>query len=200
MDFNYVCSIHTVSTKQDLLVFIFQILLLTKNNVAEFFQEVLEATTTITMHGITVLFLCLERSERMAKLTDRQKKRIIAEYAEGKGQVSYASLGKKYGVDKSTIAKVIKNNPEFQQKATEIKNENTKSMLDYLVGKRDKAQNILDMLLDLTPVDIKKASLRDRMGAVKIIAETFGVTKPDEPTGAEDNVIQVEIVNNAKKD
>lgn len=125
----------------------------------------------------------------MAKLTDRQKKRIIAEYAENKGQVSYASLGKKYGVDKSTIAKVIKNNPEFQQKATEIKNENTKSMLDYLVNKSSKAQSLLDMLLDLTEVDIKKASLRDRMGAVKIIAETFGVTKGDGSNDADDKGI-----------
>lgn len=136
----------------------------------------------------------------MAKLTDRQKKQIIAEYAEGKGQVSYASLGKKYDVDKSTIAKVIKNNPEFQQKATEIKNENTKSMLDYLVNKSSKAQSLLDMLLDLTEVDIKKASLRDRMGAVKIIVETFGVAKSADPTETDDNTIRVEIVNNAKKD
>lgn len=136
----------------------------------------------------------------MAKLTDRQKKQIIAEYAENKGQVSYASLGKKYGVDKSTIAKVIKNNPEFQQKSTEIKKENTKSMLEYLVGKRDKAQNILDMLLDLTEVDVRKASLRDRMGAVKIIAETFGVTKGDTNPNEEPTTITVEIVDNGKKD
>lgn len=116
----------------------------------------------------------------MAKLTDRQKKQIIAEYAENKGKVSYASLGKKYEVDRSTIAKVIKNNPEFQQKATEVKKENTKSMIEYLVSKREKAQNIIEMLLNITPADVKKASLRDRMGALKIITETFGATNTDE--------------------
>ncbi len=136
----------------------------------------------------------------MAKLTDRQKKQIIAEYAENKGKVSYASLGRRYNVSTSTIKRVLHSDPTLTQKVTEIKNDNSKSMLEYLINKAGKAQNLLDMLLDLTETDIKKASLRDRMGAVKIIAETFGVTRGDGSNEGEPTTITVEIVDNGKKD
>ncbi len=62
----------------------------------------------------------------MAKLTDRQKKQIIAEYAENKGQVSYASLDKKYGVSETTIRRVSKADPQMVEMVGQIKSDNTR--------------------------------------------------------------------------
>lgn len=54
----------------------------------------------------------------MAKLTDRQKKQIIAESVEGS---SLRALGAKYGVSPTTIRRVLLHNPEFKQKVTQKK-------------------------------------------------------------------------------
>ena len=43
----------------------------------------------------------------MAKLSDRQRKQIIAEYVEGDGKVSQRSPAKKYNVCLSTISKIL---------------------------------------------------------------------------------------------
>lgn len=53
--------------------------------------------------------------DKRVKLTDEQRKDIIEEYATG--NASYRSLGKKYGVDKDTVAFIIK--PDRRKKAQE---------------------------------------------------------------------------------
>ena len=47
----------------------------------------------------------------MAKLTDRQRKQIIAEYVEGDGKVSQQKLADKYHVSRQAISTILK--PQF---------------------------------------------------------------------------------------
>lgn len=107
----------------------------------------------------------------MAKLTDRQRKQIIAEYVEG--GISQRALAQKYNVSQKTISTIL-TDKEVRQKVSDKKNENTLSMLAFLDSRKEKAQSLMDAILDLAQADIKKAPLRDKMGAFKILSESFG--------------------------
>lgn len=113
----------------------------------------------------------------MAKLTDRQRKRIIAEYVEG--GVSQRKLAEKYNVSVSTISKIL-SKKEVVQKCTQKKEENTLSMLEFLESRKDKAQSLMDSIVQSAAGDISKASLRDKMGALKILSEVFMQTRSGE--------------------
>lgn len=113
----------------------------------------------------------------MAKLTDRQRKQIIADYAGG--GISQRELAERYQVTQKTISKIL-STTEVRQKVSEKKEENTRSMLEYLDEQKGKAQGLIGRLLDASEEDIKKASLRDKMGAIKILSEVFVGNKDSE--------------------
>lgn len=61
----------------------------------------------------------------MAKLTDKQKKKIIAEHIEG---ATIRALAKKYKVSTTTVQRVLKSDADFTQKVTEKKEDNAKQV------------------------------------------------------------------------
>lgn len=69
-----------------------------------------------------------------ARLTDKQKKRIIADYAE---MGSYNSVAKKHGVADGTVRRIILSNPEFTKKVEQKKAENSADILEYMDTKKD---------------------------------------------------------------
>ena len=83
----------------------------------------------------------------MAKqLTDKQKKQIIADYAE---LGSYNAVARKHGVAVNTVKNVVTANPDVAQKCTEKKEENAKSILDHMESKRDVVNEIISKGLDV---------------------------------------------------
>lgn len=112
----------------------------------------------------------------MAKLSDRQRKQIIAEYVAGDGRVSQRSLAKKYNVSLSTISKILRDE-KVEQKCTHKKEENTRSMLEFLDEQKSTAQRLMQKLLKASEEDIKKARLRDKMGALKILCKALAPQK-----------------------
>ena len=64
-----------------------------------------------------------------ARLTDRQKKKIIADYVQ---LGSYNAAAKINGVSKDTVKRVIQNCDDFVQKAQQKKEENTADILEYM--------------------------------------------------------------------
>lgn len=125
----------------------------------------------------------------MAKLTDRQRKQIIAEYVEGDGKVSQQKLADKYHVSRQAISMILSSEKSCE-KLRNKKEENTRSMLAFLDEQKDKAQSLMRQLLNASEKDIEKASLRDKMGALKILSEVF-TTRKDELVG--DNNIQITL-------
>ena len=107
----------------------------------------------------------LQGGDYVAKLTDRQRKQIIAEYVNG--GISQRQLAGKYGVSRQAIAKLL-STEKSSQKLRNKKEENTRSMLEFLDEQKDKAQSLMQQLLNASEKDIKKVSLRDKMGALKI--------------------------------
>ncbi len=77
----------------------------------------------------------------MAKLTDRQRKQIIAEYVDG--GTSQRALAEKYKVSLGTISKIL-SDEESTQKVSLKKKENEQSMLQYLDSRKDKAQELIE--------------------------------------------------------
>lgn len=123
----------------------------------------------------------------MPKLTDRQRKRIIAEYVNGDGKISQQQLAEKYGVSRQAISKIL-NTTEGGERLRQQKEQNTLSMIEYLNNQKDKAQSLIGKILDTATEDIKKAPLRDKMGALKILSEVFG-GKADEPVKSSNGVM-----------
>lgn len=109
----------------------------------------------------------------MAKLTDRQRKRIIAEYVQG--GISQRKLAEKYQVTQKTISTILKDE-EVRQKVLLKKEENTQDMLSFLDERKHSAMTLIDEILVSAVQKIKKAPLRDQMGAIKILSEVFGKT------------------------
>ena len=128
----------------------------------------------------------------MAKLSDRQRKQIIAEYVEGDGKVSQRSQAKKYNVCLSTISKIL-SDEKVEQKCTHKKEENTLSMLEYLDSRKNTAQALMEKILTLSAEDIASANLRDKMGALKILSEVFATPKGKEG-GESDGGVKFEFV------
>ena len=66
----------------------------------------------------------------MAKrLTDKQKKRIIADYVE---LGSYNAVARKHKVATSTVKRVCEREPETKQSAIDKKTENAQSILAHM--------------------------------------------------------------------
>lgn len=121
------------------------------------------------------------------KLTDKQRKQIIAEYVAGDGNVSHRALATKYNVSPTTIAKILQDEKSVQ-KCADKKEENTLSMLAYIDSRKEKAQTLMESILNSSVNDIEKASLRDKMGALKILNEVFAGQKGKEGNETEGGV------------
>lgn len=113
----------------------------------------------------------------MAKLTDADKKNIIAAYATGTWTVR--ELAAKYGVGKTTISQVL-NDPRFSDirtAADKIKNEELEktyaSMREYFAAGRQSAQTLIGKLLNIPQELIDASSLRERVGAAHYVKEMF---------------------------
>lgn len=99
-----------------------------------------------------------------ARLTDRKKKKIIADYIE---LGSYNATAKKNGVSNHTVKRIVSEVPEMADKIQQKKDENTADILAYMesqkrlvceiIGKGLSALNDPDKLADATPAQITTA-------------------------------------------
>ena len=93
-----------------------------------------------------------------ARLTDKQKKRIIADYVE---LGSYNAVAKKHGVSHHTVKAVVTAGEQTAKKCQRKKDKNTLDMLAYMESRKKKTQDTLDILLEAMsdPAKLAKASL-----------------------------------------
>nr|DAU90833.1 MAG TPA: Protein of unknown function (DUF1804) [Caudoviricetes sp.] len=109
------------------------------------------------------------------QLTDKQKKRIIADYIE---QQNYSAVANKYGVARNTVKKLVLANQGIAEKCQQKREENTLNMLEYMDSRRGTAQDIIDKFLEcLTdPVKLEKATLAQIATAIGILVDKFTMT------------------------
>lgn len=107
-----------------------------------------------------------------SKLTDKQKKEIIADYAESG---SYRATAKKYGVSAMTVKRVCEKDVTTLQKVTQKREQNTADILDYMESRKDKAKDVLDAYMNAlqNPDKIEAAKLSEIATAMGIVIDKF---------------------------
>ena len=115
----------------------------------------------------------------MAKLTDRQRKRLIADRANG---MSLSKLAAKYGVSVTSVRRTLAKYPEAAEKCRQKKEQNDQDMLAYMDSRKAVAQDLVDAILQdmADPERRAGASFRELATALGIIVDKFtGNTSKD---------------------
>lgn len=123
----------------------------------------------------------------MAKLTDKEKKKIIASYIECQ---SYRETARKHNIAPNTVKNLVhKDKENIAQKCTQKRDENTKSVLEEMDKKKDKKIKLLEKILDAMD---KKLDNIDMFTNIKDLATAYGVIM--------DKEIKIKELNNQNKD
>lgn len=100
------------------------------------------------------------------KLNETQIAELILKYTNG---TSISALSREYGIDWRTVKQYIDERREIVEETKSIKNE---TVTEWLKANSSRIQGLLDLCVDLLPEQLKKASARDLVGAIKILTET----------------------------
>ena len=104
----------------------------------------------------------------MAKhLTDKEKKKIIADYIECN---NYSQVARKYKVSVDTVKRTVLNDPETTQKTKQKKEQNTADILAFMDKKKEDVCDIIELYLHYLQ-DTKKL---DR-ASIQSIATSLGI-------------------------
>ena len=107
-----------------------------------------------------------------ARLTDKQKAKIVADYVE---MGSYNAVAKKHKVSRNTIKAVVEKSGEIATKCADKKDEITKSILDHMESKRDVVNEIITKGLDVlnTPGKMQSATPAQITTALGTLIDKF---------------------------
>lgn len=106
----------------------------------------------------------------MAKrLTDKEKKEIIAYYIECQ---NLRETARKFNVSPDTVKRLTKENKDIEQNLSEKKEENTKSVLNELDKTKNKRINLLNKMIDKMEEKVENI---DMFTNVKDLATAYGI-------------------------
>lgn len=83
-----------------------------------------------------------------ARLTDKQKKKIVADYARLE---SYNAAARLNGVSHNTVRRIVEEMTDFADKVTQKKEQNTTDILAYMESQKDKVCEIISVYLNALP-------------------------------------------------
>lgn len=107
----------------------------------------------------------------IAKLTDKQKKKIIADYVETQ---NYSETARINNVNEKTARRIIKeqDNEDMVKKAEQKKLENTQTTLEYMEEQHQTKKEIIDNLLNAIN---EKSKNVDMFTNVRDLATAYGI-------------------------
>ena len=122
----------------------------------------------------------------MAKLTDKQRKKIIAESVNGS---SIRALAAKYQVSTTTIQRVLKSDADFTQKVAKKKAENAASVLAFMDSKKNDVCGLIDKLLSAMGDDEKlaAATVNQLATAMGIVIDKYTANEAVNASSAKEN-------------
>lgn len=104
------------------------------------------------------------------KLTDKQKKKIIADYI---SNGNYSETARMNGnISPNTVKAIVNSDEEFANKCEQKKEENIKDILDYMDTIAEDQKEIINLSLAALKQKLKKT---DAFTSVKDIATVYGV-------------------------
>lgn len=120
------------------------------------------------------------------RLTDKQKKKIVADYVQLQ---SYRAAAKLNDVSDATVRKIIKEDPDSTRLCAQKKQENSQDMLSYMESKREEAQNLLGLYLQAMadPDKIAEATLPQLSTAFGTIVDKFAMLGDQSDTDMPDD-------------
>ena len=124
-----------------------------------------------------------------ARLTDIQKKKIVADYLETQ---SYSATAKMNGVTHQTVKRIVDESPDFSEKLQEKKQQNTADILAYMESRKGQICEIIQKGLDAlnTPGKLEEASpaqITTMIGTLLDKAVQYTQNGTISPDMAEDN-------------
>lgn len=105
----------------------------------------------------------------MAKLTDKQKKKIIADYVENQ---NYSETARMNNVSDMTVRRIAESNKEVLKKVEEKKQKNTQTTIEYMQTQHETKKRILDKILKAIE---EKTDNIDMFTNVKDLATAYGI-------------------------
>lgn len=104
-----------------------------------------------------------------AKLTDKKKKKIIADYVE---TGNYSETGRMNGISDVGVRRIVEKDESVLKLLEEKKQENTQSTIEYMQTQHEKKKRILDKIL--TAIEEKVEDI-DMFTNVKDLATAYGI-------------------------
>ena len=138
----------------------------------------------------------------MTKLTDKQKKKIIADYVDNG---NYSETARINNTTDTTVRTIIKDNEDMAlEKMEQKKQQNTKDILEYMEETKEKRKKVIDLCLEKMEERLNK----DELMNIRDIATAYGVLvdkslKVNEMNGNGNNsntnvpTIKLEVVDNS---
>lgn len=113
------------------------------------------------------------------RLTDIEKKKIIADYVECE---NYSEAARKNDVSRYAVKKIVRENGDISEKIRIKKEENTKDVLAYMGEKSEYVCGLIDTYLDALqdPYKIEKASVIQIATALGIVIDKFTAVSKDD--------------------
>lgn len=105
----------------------------------------------------------------MAKLTDKQKKKIIADYVENQ---NYSETARINNVSDVTVKDIVSKDKSTLEKLEQKKQENTQSTIEYMQTQHESKKRILDKILKAIE---EKADNIDMFTNIKDLATAYGI-------------------------
>jgi len=112
----------------------------------------------------------LATKKKRTKLTDKQKKKIIADYIENN---NYSETARMNNVSVNTVKSIVIKNDEVAKKCKRKKEKNTQSTLDYMQTQHETKKRILDKLLKA--IEHKADNVDDMFTNIRDLATAYGI-------------------------
>ena len=139
--------------------------------------------------------------DKRTKLTDKEKKQIIADYIE---TGNYSEVARKYGISVTAVKKIVDADKDSLIKFKQKKEENTQSTIEYMDEQHETKKRILEKLLKSMEV---KAEELDMFTNIKDLATAYGIILDKElkmlelqKNNRDNTVNKITIVNSLPKD
>ena len=123
------------------------------------------------------------------KLTDKQKKKIIADYVDNN---NYSETARINNISETSVRRIVKGNEGITEKVEQKKEENSQDMFEYMKKKDDDKKRIVDLCFEALD---KKLSNLDMFTNVKDIATVYGIIMDKELKFRELELRKQEIEN-----
>lgn len=110
------------------------------------------------------------KRKRRTKLTDAERKKIYADYVDNN---NLSETGRMNGISKQTVKRIVDSfkGTELEQKVTEKKEENTKSVLEMISKESEKRANVISKIINA--ID-EKASNIDQFTNIRDLSTAYG--------------------------